>query len=107
MEGITFRRPRIGDINMTKEMLKIDSGNLVFVHGVLEGAKTKPTEGFKEPAGSCGAMVRGNLKMEDVSCYLSLLSLAIIVKVCPNLMPSEYMKVCYNENSRIRNRLFL
>ncbi len=67
MEGITFRRPRIGDTTTKLEMLNIEYGSLAFVHGVLEGARTKLTEGFVEEVDSFGIIVRGQLKLEDVS----------------------------------------
>jgi len=67
MEGITFRRPRISDDTAGREMLRIDSGNLSFVNGVLEGAKEKSAEKVIERPIRCGVIVRGTLRMENVS----------------------------------------
>ena len=70
MEGITFRRPRMGDKKMAKqEMLKIDRSKVVFMHGVLEGARTilNNSNVKQESSESSGASVScGSLRMEDV-----------------------------------------
>ena len=107
MEGITFRRPRMGECTNGQEMLKIEGGHLKFIHGIVEGAKEKATAGLKETTSGCGVIVRaGKLKTEDVSetYYLFMLRMRLTWRIRANYACSVHgCVVRHNKHNRMWN----
>jgi hypothetical protein len=76
IEGVTFRRPRIGDTGREADIFRVESGSKVsIVRSVFAGTE-KPTHSDldNENSLSCGIIVKGSLTMENVSYHINFLS---------------------------------